>query len=221
VQLAAATRSELSGWELLEHFQRLPGPGEVRTLVGPPSPFAASTALAALVNAGFGDLLRGLGGLDALVDVGRIDATSPSLDLIRRLGAVVLVARPTLTSVLHTRELIASLAAIGVRCSLLLVGDRPYGPAEVLDAVGSVALLGVLPLDPIGARALCGDAKSPKVLGRTRLVRAADQIAARLASTPPTTADRSVSVPPEPAAAGRAPNSSGATSPLDDARRGR
>lgn len=183
VQLAASSRSGLSDRSLLEHLQRLPGPGEVRVLVAPPSPFAASTAMAALAAARFGDQLTGLSGMDVLIDVGRVDAASPSVALLRDLGAVVLVARPTLGSVLHTRELVAALRSFGVRSSLLVIGDRPYSPAEVVEAIGTVALVGVLPDDPVGARALCGDAKNAKVLARTRLLRAAGEVATRLAPT--------------------------------------
>lgn len=218
VQLAAAARSGLSERLLLEHLQRLPGPGEVRTLVAPPSPFAASTAVTALVAARFGDRLAALCGLDALVDVGRIDAGSPALDLLRWSGSVVIVARPTLSSVLHTRELVASLATTGVRCSLAVIGDRPYTPGEVVDAIGAVHLIGVLPDDPVGARALCGNARSPKVTARTRLVRAASDLAARLAPPPPappsstagTSSDRPIGAAPptttQPPNAGAARN---------------
>jgi hypothetical protein len=153
----------------------------------------------ALVAAGFGDRLRALAGLDALVDVGRIDAASPALHLVRWLGSVVLVARPTLSDVLHTRELVGSLRAAGVRASLVLVGDRPYSPAEVIDTIGHAPLVGVLPDDPVGARALCGDAKSPKVLGRTRLVRAAGDLAARLAPAAPTAVPPPQTLTPPPA----------------------
>lgn len=180
VQLAASSRSGLSDRALLEHLQRLPGPGEVRVLVGPSSPFAASTAIAALAAARIGDLLTRLSAMDVLLDVGRVDAASPTVPILRELGAVVLVARPTLGSVLHTRELVTSLRGVGVRSSLLIVGERPYSPAEVVDAIGAVALVGVLPDDPVGARALSGDAKNSKVLGRTRLVRAAGDVAGRL-----------------------------------------
>ena len=197
VQLAASGRSGLSDRGFLEHLQRLPGPGEVRVLVGSASPFAASTAMAGLVGAGFGDLLAGLSGLDVLVDVGRVDASSPAVPLLCRFGSVVLVARPTLASVLHTRELVASLRSLGVACSLIVIGDRPYSPADVVDAIGPVDLLGVLPDDPVGARALSGDARNAKVLGRTRLVRAATELATRLAPTAtPTAAPAAGSVSP-------------------------
>ena len=180
VQLAASSRSGLSDRALLEHLQRLPGPGEVRVLVGPSSPFAASTAIAALAAARIGDLLTRLSAMDVLLDVGRVDAASPTVPILRELGAVVLVARPNLGSVLHTRELVTSLRGVGVRSSLLIVGERPYSAAEVVDAIGAIALVGVLPDDPVGARALSGDAKNARVLGRTRLVRAAAEVAARL-----------------------------------------
>lgn len=188
VQLAAASRSGSSDRVVLEHLQRLPGPGEVRTLVAPPSPFAASTAMTVLVAAGLGARLAALSGMDALLDAGRLDATSPTLPILQELGSVVLVVRPTLPGVLHTRELAASLLSIGVRSSLLIIGDRPYSPGEVVDAIGSVALIGVLPDDSVGARALCGDARSPKVLARTRLVHAASEFATRLAPLPTLTA---------------------------------
>src|SRR5690606_22369935 len=116
----------------------------------------ASTAVSALVAAGFAERIAGLGGLDALFDVGRLDASSPSIGLVRWLRSVVLVMRPTLPSVLHTRALAASLATFGVRCSLVVVGDRPYRPADVVDAIGHVSLLGALPDAPVGAGALCG-----------------------------------------------------------------
>ena len=71
--------------------------------------------------------------------------------------------------------------------------------AEVIDTIGHAPLVGVLPDDPVGARALCGDAKSPKVLGRTRLVRAAGDLAARLAPAAPTAVLPPQTLTPPPA----------------------
>ncbi|MCP6769764.1 hypothetical protein NL529_33455, partial [Klebsiella pneumoniae] len=51
VQLAAASRRGLNPITLMAHAQRLPGIGEVRALVSPPSAFASSMALGELVNA--------------------------------------------------------------------------------------------------------------------------------------------------------------------------
>jgi hypothetical protein len=181
VQLAAASRAGLSDRQLLGHLQRLPGAGEIRVLVAPSSPFAASTAVAALVAGGIGSVLTGLVGLDILLDVGRVDAISPILPLLRYLGSITLVTRPTMPSVLHTRDLVASLQAAGIQSSLIVIGERPYPPSEVVEAIGTTALVNVLPDDPVGARALGGDARNAKVLGRTRLMRASAELATRIA----------------------------------------
>jgi hypothetical protein len=222
VQLAASSRAGLSDRALLEHLQRLPGAGEVRVLVAPSSPFAASTAMGALVAARVGAVLTGLAGMDVLLDVGRVDAASPTLPMLRELGSIVLVARPTLTSVLHTRELVSSLRGAGVRSSLIVIGDRPYSPSEVAEAIGATALVGVLPDDPVGARALSGDARNAKVLGRTRLVRACGDLAARLAppTVPPATALPatplpSVQPPPPPPSPPPVAPLNGSTSPAE------
>lgn len=184
VQLAAGARGGLSERVFLEHLQRLPGSGEVRALVAPSSTYAAATALRSLAAAGLADCLRGLSGLDVLLDVGRLDVDSVGTELVRALGEVVLVARPRVTSVVHTRDLAASLRHLGVRVSLLLVGDSPYSAAEVGHAVGGLAVIGVLADDPAGAAALDGAARTPKVWARSRLVRSAAAVADRLAADP-------------------------------------
>lgn len=181
VQLAAASRSGVSARSLYEHLQRLPGPGEVRALVSPPGAFAAATAIAALEAGGLASCLAGLGSVDALIDAGRLDPSSPSLPLVRAAGVFVLVVRPTLESVLHSRELVSALRSQGCFPHLVVIGDRPYAPSEVANAIGSDRFLAELPEDPVGAAALRGEARSPKVLARTRLLRAAGEVAAILA----------------------------------------
>ena len=165
---------------MLEHLQRLPGSGEVRALVAPSSAYAAATALSSLVAGGLAECLSGLSGLDVLVDVGRLDVDSVGTELVRAVGEVVLVTRPLVTSVVHTRDLAASLRQLGVRVSLLIVGDSPYSPAEVGHAVGGLAVIGVLADDPAGAAALDGTARTPRVWARSRLVRSAAAVADRL-----------------------------------------
>jgi len=184
VQLAAASRSGVSARLLLEHLQRLPGPGEVRALVAPAGPFAATTAIEALSTGGLSRCLTALATVDTLVDVGRVDPGSSTLPLLRSADRFVLVVRPSLESVLHTRDLVASLRSLGRRASVLVIGDRPYAPDDVAEAVDADELVGVLPDDPVGAMALAGNARSPKVLARTRLVRAAAAISQTLAPRP-------------------------------------
>jgi len=203
VQLAARSRSGIAPQVLLEHLQRLPGPGEVRALIAPPGPFAAATAIGALATAGLAERLGALDGLDCLVDVGRIDATSPALPLVRAASMVVVVTRSSLESVRHTRELVTGLRSMHLRPVLLVVGDQPYAAQDVADAV-EAKLLGAIPDDPTGARALAGDARSPKVLPRTRLLRAATEITPALAT------------PREPTATSAAPTPERTPSPVPD-----
>lgn len=183
VQLAAASRRGLNSTSLLEHSQRLPGLGEVRALLSPASAFASTTALVELVNADLAGHLAGLSSHDVLVDAGTIHPASPALTVLRSVRWLNVVARPTLESILHTRELVTAVGAMGVRCSVVVIGDRPYSPIDVAEATGT-HLLGSLPSDPIGAAALAGEARSPKILGRSRLIRSAAVIASSLAGTP-------------------------------------
>ncbi len=184
VQLAAACRSGVTARAVLAHVQRLPGPGELRALVGPASSFAAATAMGSLVAGGLGRALGELHQVDVLIDVGRIDPNGPALGLLGDASSVWLVCRPALESVVHTRELTLSLAPVCHRLGLIVVGDRPYRPADVADAVGITEPVVVLPDDPTGAAALAGNARSARVLTRTRLLRAAATAAEQLAPPP-------------------------------------
>jgi MinD-like ATPase involved in chromosome partitioning or flagellar assembly len=183
VQLAAASRRGLNSTTLLEHAQRLPGMGEVRALLSPASAFASTTALAELGNADLSGNLAALGGYDVLVDAGTILPASPMLAMVRSLRWLYVVARPTVESILHTRELVTAVGSMGVRCGVIVVGDRPYSPIDVVEATHT-HLRGSLPFDPIGAAALAGQARSPKILGRSRLIRSAAVIASSLAEGP-------------------------------------
>lgn len=187
VQLAAASRHGLHPTTLVQHAQRLPGLGEIRAVVAPASAFASATAVTELVNANLAHALGADTGFDTLVDIGTISANSPTLPLLRTFRHVVLVVRSTLESILHSRDLVTALTATGVRSELILIGDRPYSPLDVCEAVGA-PLLATLPFDPIGAAAVAGEARNAKILGRSRLVRAAGQAASDIADRIPVSA---------------------------------
>jgi hypothetical protein len=133
-----------------------------------------------LCTAGLGGCLSALANFDVLVDVGRVDLGSPALPLVRAADRVVMVVRPSLESVVHTRDLLGSLDLPSDRVVTVVIGDRPYPPDEVAAAVGA-ELLGELPDDPVGAAALAGNARSSKVLARAPLMRTAGDLASRLA----------------------------------------
>lgn len=184
VQLAAASRHGLHPTTVVQHAQRLPGLGEIRAVVAPASAFASSTAVTELINANLANTIASDTGFDTLVDIGTVSATTPTLPLLRAYRYVVLVVRSTLESILHTRDLVAALAATGVRSELIVIGDRPYSPIDASEAVGA-ALLATLPFDPVGAAAVAGEARNAKILGRSRLVRAAGQAAIDIAERVP------------------------------------
>lgn len=184
VQLAAASRQGLHPTTLVQHAQRLPGLGEIRAVVAPASAFASSTAVTELVNANLANTLTSDTGFDMLVDIGAVAATAPTLPLLRAFRYVVLVVRSTLESILHTRELVAALTATGVRSELIVIGDRPYSPLDASEAIGA-PVLATLPFDPVGASAVAGEARNAKILGRSRLVRAAGQAVGKVAERVP------------------------------------
>lgn len=136
--------------ELAEHVQALPaGPFG---LLAPPSPSLTLSALGTLGRR-LPDALGGWGGT-VVVDCGRWDRSGPAVPLAAVADAVLVVLRPTVESVEHVRARLDDLRSVGAATvTALLVGDRPYPPAEVAAALG-IPVAGVLPFDPRGARAL-------------------------------------------------------------------
>jgi hypothetical protein len=184
VHLAAASRSGLTAVTLAEHLQRLPGPGEVRCLTGPAASSAASTAASALSTGPLAAHLKAQHGVDALIDLGRLDTTSPAIPVVREIGVVVIVLRPNLPAVAHAQALAGSLRSMAVTPLLAVIGDRPYRPVDVTGVIEDAALLLELPHDPVGAAGLRGEGRGARVLSRTSLVRAARAAAGRLCESP-------------------------------------
>ncbi len=147
--LAASARHGAS-IELAAHTQPLPA-----------GPFALLAPTAPALSAGAFDSL-GPRLHDALpqwegtvvVDCGRWSPNSPAARLIAGGDALLVVLRPTLEGVEHVRSRLDELRGAGIASlGALLIGDRPYQPAEV-EAVLGIPVAGVLPFDTRGARAL-------------------------------------------------------------------
>ena len=186
VSLAAAARRSREPGAIWEHCQHLPGGGAV--LAAPAG--AEQTRGAAGMLAGF---LARLGELDAdvLVDVGRLDPTTPMPSIATGAGRVVLVARPRLAD-LHALATFVEARTVGASpleaggMGLVLVGDGPYPDDEVAGALG-IEVLGRLPWDPQAAELLASLPGSDRQLRLSPLVRAARTLADRLAAgTAPT-----------------------------------
>lgn len=174
--LAVASRRSLSDEELARHLQPIPG-GNVPVLVAPPTAEQVARSLDML-----GDrLLSHLRGLatDALIDVGRLRPGGPAWPLAQSADAVLLVARPRVEELQQLPARLRSLRATPGRVGLLLVGDRPYPPAEVAAAL-DVEVVGELVDDQRGAAALNGDTRQD--LARSPLLRSARDLADVLAT---------------------------------------
>lgn len=90
------------------------------------------------------------------VDAGRCDAASELSTgaLLEALSLVVVVCRPTLASVEHTRDLVTRWEGSGPDMAAVVVGgDWPYRAADIGAALG-IGVLGVLPWDPRGVSGL-------------------------------------------------------------------
>ena len=181
VSLAAASRHGLDEPALRSHIQDL-GFG-VEALVGPGGAEQAHAALASL-GPRMGTALAEMEGIDVLADCGRLDPTSPLLRILRPASRVVMVARPTVEEMRHLRPRLASLQAEGRPVGLVLVGQRPYSPEEVAQAL-EAEVWGVIAHDRHAAAALNGSAVRSRGLRRSLLLRSAREVAEALAPRAP------------------------------------
>lgn len=182
VTLAAEGRRGVTPELVWEHTSSFPGSEVAHVLAGPASADQATAALAA-VGGKLAEVLAGLADVDVLADCGRLDPGSPALAVARRADLVVVVAR---SSVAEIRHLSTRVAALRLRApvALVLVGDRPYGVAEVAGAVG-VEALGAVAHDARGAELVSAGTANGSRLARTsplmRTTRSlADTLVARL-----------------------------------------
>ncbi|MCB2175756.1 MAG: hypothetical protein KQH57_08105 [Actinomycetales bacterium] len=125
------------------------------------------------------------GGLDVLVDAGRIGHRWEPSPLIEAADVVAVVTRSTLTAVTAARSALRSLRESrgpGTKNTALVVGrPDPYTAAEVATAL-EVDPLPALPLDPAAAGALARGSGAGWRFARSPLLRAAGDIAASLAA---------------------------------------
>lgn len=189
----AAARRDRSAEALRSHVQVLPGGLEV--VVGLPS-LAQSQALASAWDS-LADAVGGLG-QPVVVDAGRLstEAGAP-VALLGRADVLAVVARPELSQIARLRAARETLVGINPRVVLVLVGERPYRPAEV-GAACDIELAGVIAHDPGGAGLAGGEAGSARVLRRSALARSAAALAqalsARSTATPTGAVPEPVSV---------------------------
>lgn len=146
--LAAAGRHVGTVLDFSLHAQPLPSGG--RVIAAPVDPDQAGAAVATTAPR----ISAALGADLTIVDCGRMFGSSAARPAMRGADVVLMVLEPTVTAVEHLRARMRSLdrPVLG-RVAALLVGDRPYRPAEVEHAIG-IPAVGSVAVDPRGVAAL-------------------------------------------------------------------
>ena len=171
---------------LLEHAQQLPGGLDV--VVGPAGADGALALDEELSTVGLGLAARsdgdsdgaedgdGDGPLDLIVDCGRLMAKARGQQrLVAESDRLVLVARPDASSLVHAHWAAGRIrAARGGEdgLSLVTVGEAPFPPAEMAEALG-IELLGSIRVDPRAADMVCGRPGRRRALARSALISSA------------------------------------------------
>ncbi len=197
LDLALATRRGLTPAQFWDHTITLSEDATVRLLPGlaDPAQHPALTPawpllirmLHALDSAGPINTARSTAaaGWDVLADCGRLSPTTP-MGLLGAADLILLVLRPRLAHVAHTRSRLSALRSQIAEHSdgplpelKLLVGTSPYPAAEVATAL-ALPVAGVLADDPPAAAVLAGLAGHRSRFERSPLIRTAPRLAADL-----------------------------------------
>ncbi len=198
LDLALATRRGLSPEQFWDHTVALADDASVRLLPGlaDPAQLSALTPawpllirmLRALDSAGPSTTALSAAGTgwDVLADCSRLAPGTP-IGLLGAADLVLLVLRPHLAHVAHTRSRLAALRSQIAdhaggpppELKLLLVGTSPYPAAEVAAAL-ALPVAGVLADDPPAAAVLAGLCGRRSRFERSPLLRSAHRVAADL-----------------------------------------
>jgi hypothetical protein len=184
LDLALAARRGLEPADVLGHCLRLSADDELAFLPGVSDPtHVVSTSPAwPELAAAFDALGHAEPARDVLVDCGRLDARATPVELLARCDLIVLVLRPRLPQVHHARSHLQVLRRVvpegigGPRYGLAVVGERPYPPEEVAQALG-VPVLAVMPIDARAAAVLSDGAERGRWFDQSGLIRAARRAA--------------------------------------------
>jgi hypothetical protein len=172
ISLAAASRRPTGDARLSDHCQKILG--SLRVIVGQPSGDRSETMLRMLSERG---LWRQLADAETLLlaDCGRFDSHSAALPIMEASTALVVVCRPVLNELQHVHSRLPALRRIAERVAVVLIGDGPYGAAEVGESL-DIDVLGTLAVDRDAARLLEGEPGGRRALARLPLLRSASAV---------------------------------------------
>lgn len=163
------------------HAQLLPS--GIAAVVAPARPIAAAMVIAAAAST-FGQVVAADHDAIVVADCGRV-GSSPS-PWVEHAALTLLVVRqnrvaaaPNVALLDRSLEALDVLGATARKVGVVLVGDRPYPPAEIEQVLGT-PLFALLPDDPHGAAIALGGWTLARRAGRTGLARAAATLAARV-----------------------------------------
>jgi hypothetical protein len=175
VGLTTRLRPGLTGGELRSHAVEVVNG---ITAVTAPTTGAAMTAVLSRAGDRLGSVLAGVD-VDVFGDLGRWSPSRSMTGMLAAADLVVVVCRPTLDSIEHTRGLVAPGGPIdataAAAAAVVVGGSHPYGPSEIAVALG-LPVVGVLPWDARGVVALVehGDGRAWR---RSALAAATDDLA--------------------------------------------
>lgn len=149
----------------------------VRCIPGPVDPRLARSWVERVTPA-LTENLKTLGA-PAIIDLGWIAESGPSLALAAAADVTLVVTRPEIAEVQALLFQVRQLQAAGATVGLVTVGTTPNDPQEVA-AVAGIPLVAVLPDDAGVAAALCGGKFAPNKFRRSLLWRTIGGIAASL-----------------------------------------
>lgn len=200
--LAAQARHTSSIMLADQHASVLPG--GLRVITAPAGGEQAAATIGVLTGSGSGFLREAATGDDpVLVDVGRLDPSSPALSVLGMADRVLVVLRPSLAEVTRVIDRIGALSGMlrpGAGLAAVLVGPG-YPAAKVERALG-IEVIAQLPEDRAGAAAIAGLVPAARGLSRRPLARVARAAWARIEHAP---ADSPAHLPDAPASIGATP----------------
>lgn len=177
VSLGVDERYNLNTDKLFEHTQKLPGGLDV--MVAPDSPELVRNVLNTSAQ-GIAEALNKNSELVAVVDCGRVQTSSPSMELCKVADFVILVSRPEPEKLIPASYLLKELKDKNksLKVGWALIGNTPYTSVNVEKKFG-IQVFGTIADDKKGAKILQNGGSSKK-LAKSKLLKTIMKMAQNL-----------------------------------------
>jgi hypothetical protein len=186
VSVAAAARRTASAELLWDHTQQLPG--GLRVVAAPAGAEQTRAVLGELAGGEWSLLRAAADDMDVavIVDCGRLDPQSPVLSLLRVVDVLLLVVRARDDELAHLAAKLGVVAGWRLPAWYLIIVGQPgkhdgYRVADIMRVLDA-HVLGPVPYDPAAAAVLAGLRRTRTGITRSRLGRAAAELAGYLTS---------------------------------------